>query len=52
MEAVVSTVHVIPRDDLVEHTADDDCPCGPEQQPTESGFVAVHHSLDNREASE
>ena len=46
----MATAHVIPCGDLVEHVADDDCVCGPTQTPTEGGFVAVHHSLDGREA--
>lgn len=54
----MSTVHVVPVDDLIEHDADGgDCTCGP---PTEAvfrdngsnGWLVVHHSLDGREATE
>jgi hypothetical protein len=44
----VSAVHVIPRDDLIDHTAADDCPCGPRSE----GWLLVHASLDGREAHE
>lgn len=51
------TAHVMPRGDLVEHEASDDCPCGPASVPVtrEDGSVGwniIHHSLDGREASE
>lgn len=49
--------HVVPRGDLIEHQTDDDCPCGPRQEPVvredgSMGWVVVHHSLDGREARE
>lgn len=52
------TVHVYPRSDLIEHDTDGDgCPCGPDAMPVERddgsvGWLAVHHSLDGREAAE
>lgn len=52
----MSTVHVLPINDLIDHP-DDDCPCGPttEAVPADDGsvgWVVIHHSLDNREATE
>jgi hypothetical protein len=49
--------HVIPVDDLIDHTSDDDCPCGPTVEPVvrddgSTGWVHVHHSLDGREQDE
>jgi hypothetical protein len=53
----VSDLHVIPAQDAVGHETDDDCPCGPRQEPVKRedgsmGWVAVHHSLDGRENEE
>jgi hypothetical protein len=54
----VSTWHVVPVDDLVEHDTDGDgCLCGPRTEPVERddgsyGWVLVHHSLDGRELHE
>jgi hypothetical protein len=50
-------MHVIPRDDLIEHTATDSCPCGPADQSVirddgSIGWVTVHASLDGREQKE
>ena len=52
-----SAVHVHPLSDLTEHQLDEDCPCGPEQQPVKrddgsGGWLAVRHSLDGRERRE
>lgn len=49
--------HVMPVDDLIEHTAAEDCSCGPnpERVPRKSGgdaWLFVHHSLDGRERQE
>ena len=51
------TVHVIPRNDLIEHdTNGDDCVCGPELEQVESangdGWLIKHHSLDGSEEHE
>ena len=56
----MSTVHVLPVDDLIEHEAqDDECPCGPtvefvprEDDDQEDGWLITHHSLDGRELAE
>ena len=49
----MSTQHVYPVNDLVEHELEgDDCACGPTVEFVEGGEVVVHHSLDGREASE
>lgn len=46
--------HVRPVDDLVEHTFDADCICGPRVETDEDtgNYVVVHHSLDGREEHE
>jgi hypothetical protein len=53
----VADLHVTPRNDLIEHSTDGDCPCGPRDEPVqrEDGsvdWIAVHHSLDGREQGE
>lgn len=53
----MSTVHVVPVRDLIEHDDSEDCTCGPTTEPVERddgsfGWLVVHHSLDGREASE
>lgn len=56
----MSTVHVLPVADLIEHKAqDDECPCGPtvefvprESDDQEDGWLITHHSLDGRELAE
>lgn len=50
------TVHVMPNNDVIEHTFGD-CPCGPTDDPVmredgSVGWVAVHRSLDGREMKE
>lgn len=52
-----ATMHIMPRGDLIEHDAADECVCGPsvEGRPDEEGsyrWLVVHHSLDGREADE
>ena len=52
------TVHVYPRDDLVEHELEGtDCVCGPAVERVEKdgggdGWLVIHHSLDGREEHE
>ncbi len=48
----MNVLHVQPVGDWIEHTEDDDCPCGPDTKFVERGVLIVHHSLDNREANE
>jgi hypothetical protein len=54
----VSTVHVVPVADLVQHdTSGGDCVCGPSIEPVpreddSMGWLVSHHSLDGRERSE
>lgn len=55
----MSTVHVVPVSDLIDHddTGDHECVCGPTTEPVERddgsfGWVVVHHSLDGREQHE
>lgn len=51
------TLHVVPVSDLIEHDTIGECPCGPQDQPVKADngsmrWLTVHHSLDNREATE
>lgn len=54
----MSTVHVYPANDLVEHDTDGgDCICGPRveavmREDGSNGWLVVHASLDGREANE
>ena len=55
-EHVDGEVHVLPLEDLVEHT-DADCVCGATTEPVprqdgSTGWLITHHSLDGREANE
>lgn len=52
----MTTYHVQPRGDLIEHTHDM-CPCGPTasyvpQPDGSNGWLITHHSLDGREKME
>jgi len=52
----MSSVHVVPVRDLIEH-ADHDCVCGPTTEPVERadgsiGWLITHHSLDGREGAD
>lgn len=46
--------HVLPRRDLVCHTDEEDCVCGPQTVRVEAtdgstmGWIYVHYALDNR----
>jgi len=49
----VSTQHVIPIGDLVEHECGEDCVCGPRAEPVKQedgsvGWMLVHNALDDR----
>ncbi len=54
----MSTYHVVPINDLIEHETDgSDCVCGPTTEPVpredgSMGWVISHHSLDGRELHE
>jgi hypothetical protein len=39
-------VHIIPVRDLVEHTVETACVCGPETQMKDETFVVAHWPLD------
>lgn len=50
-------VHVSPLGDQIGHELTEECACGPRVEPVErndgsTGWGIVHHSLDNREATE
>lgn len=50
----MSTVHVVPVNDLMEHVVDTECPCGPDVEAVfrddgTNGWLITHHSLDGRE---
>lgn len=50
------TTHCYPLMDLVTHTAEDDCVCGPRtelhQEDDHDLWLVMHHSLDARETRE
>lgn len=53
----MSTVHVLPVDDLIEHEASDTCICGPTTEAVfrddgTNGWLVTHNSLDGRERQE
>ena len=49
----MSTIHVLPIDDLVEHEdVGDGCVCGPDVEYLDEGKLVKHHSLDGRERYE
>lgn len=54
----MSTVHVVPVNDLVEHDSSGaDCVCGPTVEPVmrddgSNGWLITHNSLDGRETEE
>lgn len=52
----MTTYHVEPVNDLIEHT-DQDCVCGPDveavfREDGTNGWLITHHSLDGREKAE
>lgn len=57
---VHEVLHIVPRDDLIEHHSRDNvpCPCGPRLKSVTGkdgeslGWVVIHHSLDGRERDE
>jgi hypothetical protein len=54
---VTVALHVLPVDDLVEHTTTEDCACAPRTDAARRDdgsyrWLAVHHSLDGREQIE
>lgn len=53
---VPNEVHVVPHNDLIEHTPDE-CTCGPTLEPIKRddgsyAWLLIHHSIDGREKSE
>jgi len=54
----VTTVHVTPINDLIDHREiSDECVCGPTTEPVPGddgsmGWLVTHHSLDGRELRE
>jgi len=43
-------MHILPKDDLIEHTCSDECVCGPMLESLGEGQILVTHiSLDGRE---
>lgn len=45
-------IHVLPRNDLREHSASTLCWCKPACDREGAGFVVVHNSMDGRELVE
>ncbi len=54
----MAELHVVPRNDLIEHdtSSDDSCVCAPRREfmntDDVTGWLVVHHSLDGRELAE
>jgi hypothetical protein len=48
----MTTIHVMPRDDLREHEESEFCACKPKVKYTGEGRVIVHNSYDGREVLE
>lgn len=43
-------IHIVPIDDLKEHTDESTCECGPEVEILESGdIMIIHNAYDGRE---
>lgn len=46
-------IHLIPHNDLIEHTENDECICGPATTHPDDGLkVVAHASLDGRELND
>jgi len=45
-------IHVMPVDDLREHTCTKNCPCNPRVEIVGAGLLYVHNAWDHREAVE
>lgn len=46
-------IHIIPHNDLIEHTESEDCVCGPQTTDLSDGqWLHTHASLDGREIKE
>jgi hypothetical protein len=45
----MSDVHVLPINDLIEHSETRGCVCRPDVQDLGGGIVVVHHAADARE---
>ena len=52
IEAMKQAVHVVPLNDLRDHTASVDCWCQPTEDDDEWPDIWVHHAMDQREAYE
>lgn len=48
----MTTVHVVPHADWINHDTMEDCACGPREEIVKGNWVVVHHSLDGRERYE
>jgi hypothetical protein len=51
------SAHVVPGEDLIEHSANEECICGPTARPVQRddgsyGWVYMHHALDGRSATQ
>ena len=46
------TWHVMPLNDLKEHTDTEDCWCGPDVDYVGVGTIVTHHAADDRESYE
>ena len=48
----MTTVHVLPENDLKEHTESEECECKPTVRYVNSGRLVIHNSYDGREVIE
>jgi hypothetical protein len=48
-EGLTPDIHVIPENDLREHSESADCWCAPRLEGNGAPWVVVHHSADRRE---
>lgn len=48
----MTTIHVLPENDLKDHTQSDSCECGPKIRYVDGGKLVVHNAYDGREVIE
>lgn len=49
---LLDTYHVLPINDLREHSESADCWCEPRVEDKGTSVIVIHHALDGREAYE
>lgn len=48
----METNHIVPVNDLIEHTDTEDCSCNPKVEIHENGKLVIHNAIDRREVFE